>query len=80
MKSMFKLKTSDSNTILNHYLFIKFKLIKRGKFNHLTNTLTQINDLSFILMLWPFVQIGCTLTASFKEHGFDPISVIEMLK
>jgi hypothetical protein len=37
---MFELKTLSSNTMLNHNLSTKPKLIGKGKFNHLTNTLT----------------------------------------
>jgi hypothetical protein len=38
-KSRFELRTFGSDTMLNH-LSPKLKLIRRGKFNHLINTLT----------------------------------------
>jgi hypothetical protein len=40
MELRFELKTFSFNTMLNHYLFQKFKLIGIGKFNYLINTLT----------------------------------------
>ena len=40
MESMFGLKIFDFDIILNYYLFSKFKLIRKGKYNHLINTLT----------------------------------------
>jgi hypothetical protein len=39
-KSRFELKIFRSDTMLNHHLSQKLKLIGRGKFNHLINTLT----------------------------------------
>jgi hypothetical protein len=36
----FELKTFGSDTMLNHHLFRKLKLIERDKFNHLINILT----------------------------------------
>jgi hypothetical protein len=39
-ESRFEFKTFDSNTMLNHHLSQKFKLIESGKFNHLINTIT----------------------------------------
>jgi len=37
---MFELKTFIFDTMLNHYLFQKLKLIEKCKFNYLINTLT----------------------------------------
>jgi hypothetical protein len=39
MESSFELRTFGSDTKLNYHLSQKFKLIGRGKFNHLINTL-----------------------------------------
>jgi hypothetical protein len=39
-KSKFELKIFGSDTMLNHHLSQKLKLIGRDKFNHLINTLT----------------------------------------
>ena len=39
--------TFGSDTMLNYQLFQKLKLIGRGKFNHLTITLTHFVSLSF---------------------------------
>jgi hypothetical protein len=41
-ESRFELKTFDTDIILNFHLSQKFKLIQRGKFNYLINTLTLI--------------------------------------
>jgi hypothetical protein len=43
---MFERNTFNSDIILNYYLFQKFKLIKRDKFNYLTNILTIIDLLT----------------------------------
>jgi hypothetical protein len=40
-ESRFELKTFGSDTMLNYHLFQKLKLIRKGKFNHLINTLTS---------------------------------------
>jgi hypothetical protein len=40
-ESRFELRTFGSDTMLNHHLSQKLKLIGRGKFNHLINTLTR---------------------------------------
>ena len=40
--SRFELKTFVSNTMLNHHLLKKFKLIGRVKFNHLIFILTLL--------------------------------------
>jgi hypothetical protein len=40
MESRSELKTFGFDTILNYHLSQKLKLIERGKFNHLINTLT----------------------------------------
>ena len=42
MESRFNLMTFDYDTMLNYYLFQKFKLIEISQFNHLTITLTII--------------------------------------
>jgi hypothetical protein len=42
-ESRFELRTFGSDTKLNHHLSQKFKLIGRGKFDHLINTLTSIS-------------------------------------
>lgn len=39
MESRFEFKTFGSDTMLNHHLSKKLKLVGIGKFNHLTNTL-----------------------------------------
>jgi hypothetical protein len=41
MKSRFELRTFGFDTMLNHHLSQKLKLIGRCKFNHLINTLTK---------------------------------------
>jgi hypothetical protein len=41
IESRFEFKTFGFDTILNHNLPYKLKLIGRGKFNHLINTLTN---------------------------------------
>lgn len=53
MESRFDLRTFDFDTMLNHHLSQKLKLIGIGKFNNLINTLT-------ILML-------CFLEAKFAS-------------
>jgi hypothetical protein len=40
MESRFELKIFGSDTMLNHHLSQKLKLIGRGKFKHLINTVT----------------------------------------
>ena len=40
MESRFELKTFVFDTMLNHHLFQKFKLIGKNKFNHLINSFT----------------------------------------
>jgi hypothetical protein len=40
-ESRFELRTFGSDTMLNHHLSQKLKLIGRSKFNHLINTLTM---------------------------------------
>jgi hypothetical protein len=37
-ESMFELRIFGSDTLVNHYLSQKLKLIERFKFNHLINT------------------------------------------
>jgi len=44
-ESRIEFKTFDSNTMLDHYLSKKFKLIEKGKFNYLINTLIIISNL-----------------------------------
>jgi hypothetical protein len=44
MESKFEFKTFSSNTMLNHHLSQKVKLIGRGKFNYLIITLTSNLD------------------------------------
>jgi hypothetical protein len=41
-ESRFELRTFSSDTMLNYHLFQKLKLIGRGKFNRLINTLTLV--------------------------------------
>jgi hypothetical protein len=41
-ESRFELNTFDFDTMLNHHLSQKLKLIGRVKFNHLINTLTLV--------------------------------------
>jgi hypothetical protein len=36
----FELRIFGSDIMFNHYLYKKLKFIKKGKFNHLINTLT----------------------------------------
>ena len=58
IESRFKLKTFGFDNMLNHQLSQKLKLIGRGKFNHLTNTLT----ISDVLDPHPIVSsFGCKL-------------------
>jgi len=40
IESRFELRTFGFDTMLNHHLSQKFKLIEIGKFNHLIKTLT----------------------------------------
>jgi hypothetical protein len=48
MESRFELRTFGSDTMLNYHLSQKLKLIGRGKFNHLINTLTYKSMLSIV--------------------------------
>jgi hypothetical protein len=41
IKSKFELKTFDFDTMLNHHLSQKLKLIGKSKFNHFINNLTR---------------------------------------
>jgi hypothetical protein len=41
MESRFELRTFGFDTMLDYHLSQKLKLIGRGKFNHLINTLTR---------------------------------------
>jgi hypothetical protein len=50
--SRFELMTFGSDTMLDYHLFQKFKLIGRGKLNHLINTLT----ISALLLGWALVE------------------------
>jgi hypothetical protein len=43
-ESRFELRTFGSDTMLNHHLSQKLKLIGRGKFNHLINTLKHATN------------------------------------
>jgi hypothetical protein len=62
-KSRFEFRTFVSNTMLNYHSSQKFKLIGRGKFNHLINTLT-----SNLLSSKVSVALSSTLVA--KEVGW----------
>jgi hypothetical protein len=58
MELRFKLKTFGFDTMLNHQLSKKLKLIGRGKFNYLINILT----ISDVLDPHPIVSsFGCKL-------------------
>jgi len=54
---MFELRTFGFDTMLNHHLFQKLKLIRIGKFTHLINTLTVIyNFISFKFLTCRFLK------------------------
>ena len=55
IKSMFNSRTFGSNSMLNHHLSQKVKLIRRGKFNNLINTLT-VKIKRCLNVLYYFVQ------------------------
>jgi hypothetical protein len=52
-----KLCSTQSDITLNHYLFQKFKLIRKNKFNLLINTLINLLYIYFDVILTIEVQV-----------------------
>lgn len=50
IESGFELMIFYSETMLNHYLTKKFKLIGRDRFNHLINTLTDFTSRNILVL------------------------------
>jgi hypothetical protein len=69
MKLRFELMTFGSNTLLNHHLFQKFKLIGRDKFNHLINILSALNSSSTKIFGSSYVHLSYVVSQSYVKFN-----------